>query len=176
MNRSLLLLALLLLVDASAAPTRTVFRCEDAAGLLRYQDSSCNKHEQSRALQVAAVDPVIVKPARVSVPSARSNSRQTRSSTRISQAANAEISPITNRKKQRRNRKAHLVTQLPQGACPATYEDAGVYVQGKTRWQAPGGGSGKSKTPASAIYAHYRSLPGKTYLKNQGLWPAHCPP
>ncbi len=177
MNRSLLLLALLLLVDASAAPTRTVFRCEDAAGLLRYQDAPCSQLEQSRALQVAAVDPVIEKPTRFAEPrTGGPNSRQTSSSTHFAQAANAETSPITNRKKQRRNRKAHLVTQLPQGACPATYEDAGVYVQGKTRWQAPGGGSGKSKTPASAIYAHYRSLPGKTYLKNQGLWPAHCPP
>ena len=171
-----LLLTLLMLIDASAASTRTVFRCENGAGSLRYQDAPCNARELTRTLHVAAVDPVVEKPVHVSVPTTRINNRRSNKLTRTTQAIRTAVSPLLNRKKQRRNRKPHLVTQLPQGACPATYEDAGVYVQGKTRWLAPGGGSGKSKTPSSAIYAHYRSLPGKTYLKNQGLWPAHCPP
>ena len=173
MYRFLLLLALLMLLDASAAPTRTVFRCEDSAGSLRYQDQPCNPLDVSRALRVSAVDPVL--PKVVPEPLHRVPKQSQRRSATY-QTETASSSPPVAPKFRRRNRKAHLVTQLPQGACPATYEDAGVYVQGKTRWQAPGGASGKSKTPQSAIYAHYRSLPGKTYLKNQGLWPAHCPP
>jgi hypothetical protein len=27
-----------------------------------------------------------------------------------------------------------------------------------------------------AAWGDYKSLPTKTYLKNAGKWPAHCPP
>ncbi|NJR44067.1 hypothetical protein HC761_00990, partial [bacterium] len=60
--------------------------------------------------------------------------------------------------------------------CPPTREDAGNYVLSRSRWQAPGGSSGKSKSPMSAVWLHYKRLPSRTYLKNQGLWPKYCPP
>lgn len=166
---------MLALSAAHAAPaSRTVFRCTGANELVRYQDQPCNAQELSRALQVSAIDPVLPKFAPQPVVRVPAQTQRRRAAS-LQASASINTTPVA-AKNRRRNRKAHLVTQLPQAGCPATYQDAGVYVQGKTRWQAPGGASGKSKAPLSAIYAHYRSLPGKTYLKNQGLWPAHCPP
>jgi len=158
---------------AAVPASRTVFRCTGENLLVRYQDQPCDRLELSRALTVPAVDPVLPKSEPTAAIRVASQSRRGKTK----RQASVSVNPLpTARKTPRRNRKAHLVTQLPEGACPATYEDAGVYVQGKSNWQAPGGGSGKSKAPLSAIYAHYRSLPGKTYLKNQGLWPSRCPP
>jgi len=181
MNLHVKLIASICMIALSASAavpaSRTVFRCTGANELVRYQDQPCDRLELSRALKVSAVDPVLPKTAPqpvVRVPT-KSQRRKASAQNGGQNYALANAPPVA-RKQRRRNPKAHLVTQLPQGGCPATYEDAGVYVQGKSSWQAPGGSSGKSKAPLSAIYAHYRSLPGKTYLKNQGLWPAHCPP
>jgi hypothetical protein len=60
--------------------------------------------------------------------------------------------------------------------CPPTYENPGVYVVGQ-KWMRDQYNT-RSKAPNGmyAAYLHYKSLPTKTYLKNQGLWPKHCPP
>jgi hypothetical protein len=146
---------------ASAAPkatTRVVYKCilEDAP--VRYQDTPCTQNDRTEQLHVAAIDPVL--PPKRLQPRTRTQRKTLAAPT---QRSRPQIRPVR-------------ASQPPQlEPCPATYEDAGQYVIQRGYWRAPDGTVGKSKTPLSSVWAHYKSLPRRTYLKNQGKWPAHCP-
>ena len=156
-------LVLLCAAQLACAQGQTL-RCTDPDGAVIYQQTPCAAGQQSRAFPVL-VDPPM--PVAVATPEAKPVIRA-----RTRRAVRTPSPPKPRRA--RRQPKLHVVPSLAQAGCPPTRENSGVYVVGNKTLMTPSGARGKVHNGMSAAWRHYKSLPSKTYLKNQGTWPDHC--
>jgi hypothetical protein len=170
-----------------------IYRCE-AQGQIRYQASPCAPHESAKQMQLQSAPSLL--PSEIAAiglaqrnefaarPQSRSRGRSTRRGTgqrsastaragRNAAQTNAGQSGI-NHGSRRRTRKPHVVAQVFRAGCPETLEESGAYLIQSRSFTAPAGRRQKSKRASFDAEFHYKLLPSKTYLKNAGLWPAHC--
>jgi hypothetical protein len=170
-----------------------IYRCE-AQGKIRYQASLCAPHESAKQIQLQSAPSLLPSEiAAISLaqrnefaarPQSRSQGRNTRRSAgqrRASTARAQRSAPQPNAGEsgayhgsRRRTRKPHVVAQVYRAGCPETLEESGTYLIQSRSFTAPAGRRQKSKRANFDAEFHYKLLPSKTYLKNAGLWPAHC--
>jgi hypothetical protein len=156
-----------------------IYRCDGP----RHADGSANILFQSKPCP-AAFDGQLVREPKVPAyvaPLVRDQSRnQTRPTRRNSVGTRSARSSgaSAGRKSIRKRNTSYKFRNLPSVAvagCPPTYEDPGVYVVGNKWVRDQHNRRSKARNGMYAAWQHYKSLPTKTYLKNQGLWPKHCP-
>jgi hypothetical protein len=162
-----------------------IYRCDGPKHSIRYQNRPCAAHESSRTMEILPAPAYTPPPpeqsegTRASRRGKRSSSRSTGRSTRTANnddapALNGE--PLATPKRTRRGR-ITIEPMFADAGCPATREASGLYTYGKSWMRAPGMSKRvKTDNGLRESMVHQRSLPSKTYLKNQGKWPAHCPP
>jgi hypothetical protein len=173
-----LLLCLAFFVQPAQAE---IYRCDGP----RHADGSANILFQSKPCPVA-FDGQLVRepkaPAYVAPLVRHNSSSQVRNQTRVTRR-NSAGNRVARRSsaggsRSARKRSRYKFRNLPSVAvagCPPTYEDPGVYVVGNKWMRDQHNQRSKARNGMFAAWQHYKSLPTKTYLKNQGLWPKHCP-
>lgn len=142
-----------------------------ATAEIRYQSDPCPPgFTQTVLLITPAPTPVLGEPT------LQAESARTPSPAGSSRASSNVKRASTDVGKPHRRRKLQHQAALSQVGCPATYEDGGVYVV-SNRWvKTPSGSRSKAHSGMRAAWEDYKNLPTKTYLKNAGRWPKHCPP
>ena len=175
MRRSLIFLMTLFVqqtLNAEAGILRCVSAIDGAATAeIRYQSEPCPPgFTQTVPLIIQAPTPVPGEPI------LQAESARTVTPTGSSRASSRVKRATTGVGKPHRRKKLQHEAALSQAGCPATYEDGGVYVV-SNRWvKTPSGARSKAHAGMRAAWEDYKSLPTKTYLKNAGRWPKHCPP
>ena len=173
-------LILLWLFTTSTAAQSPVFRCTGPDQTVVFQARPCpnGSKEQLMRFQSAPTPVAGERPSELSDArqrAKRSVSRPRRAATppaRANATASAEA-PVKGRGK--RARRQRLRPSLAHPGCPPTYEDGGSYVIGRNWADTPSGVRINAKTGLRAAWGDYKSLPTRTYLKNAGKWPDHCP-
>lgn len=157
-----------------------VFRCTGTDQAVVFQAKPCptGSTERLMSLQRAPTPVAGERPSELSDrrQNTRRSSRSRRPSARTNQQtrqqAQAEVQP---KAPARRSRRPRAQASLAHPGCPPTYEDGGSYVVSKTWTDTPSGVRVKGTSGMRAAWDDYKSLPTRTYLKNAGKWPAHCP-
>jgi hypothetical protein len=179
---SLWLSCLSFLTLAGGNAVAAMYRCDgpknpDGSASILYQAKPCPAQFQSKEI-VEVKAPTLNASERARI--IRDASSNTKTSTVRRRAARRNSSNSAGQGK-RRSRKSvgrYKFRNLPsvaQAGCPPTYENPGVYVVGNKWMRDQYNQRSKVRNGMYAAYEHYKSLPTKTYLKNQGLWPKHCP-
>ncbi len=180
------------LSNASADP---IYRCTNSKGERSYQDFPCAAQTQSLQMQVLPAPTLLPQELRMieqaqaqsQGPSqARTSNRRRTSNTGNQRQSTARRRTSANgsRHDQQQTQSGHAargkrkklraIAQVYRAGCPETTEQSGSYVIKGNSLNLPNGAKQKTKRAMFDAEMHYKSLPSKTYLKNQGLWPAHC--
>jgi hypothetical protein len=174
--------------DAENPAKPLIYRCDSAKNSIRYQNRPCAAHESTRMIELLPAPayvppPADTKPARNTRSNKRGSVRSSRSgrSGRGRGTAQNNYAPALNgdslpAPKRARRGRIKIEPMFADAGCPATREAAGLYTYGKSWMRAPGMDKRmKTDNGLREAMVHQRSLPSKTYLRNQGKWPAHCP-
>lgn len=160
---------------------QTVFRCVGTDQSVYFQAKPCPRGSVERLMHFQPPPTPVAGERASELSDARQNARRggnrrARGAARTPAQARTTVQadvPVKGRGK--RARRQRLRPSLAHPGCPATYEDSGSYVIGKTWADTPSGVRITAKTGLRAAWGDYKSLPTRTYLKNAGLWPDHCP-
>jgi hypothetical protein len=153
-----------------------VYRCTgapdaQAQAQIRYQQVPCpNGFTQASLVMQKAPTPVAGEPNQQVATPAPTHRNHARSGVR----ARSSATRVTNAARQKRVRFEHQA-RVEHAGCPPTYEAAGSYVIGDTWVKTPSGARVKVRSGLQAAWTDYKNLPTRTYLKNAGKWPSHCP-
>jgi hypothetical protein len=165
-----------------------VYRCVNAKGEIRYQAEVCPDGLVGTKLEILdAPTPVPGERSRSvefqesraaprsNAPRAPRRSKAKTARTVTADEGQAQVEINTTRSKAKRRRPTQEPS-LSVAGCPPTYEDSGTYVVAQRWMKTPNGVRSKEFSGMRAAWGDYKNLPTKTYLKNAGKWPAHCPP
>jgi hypothetical protein len=194
---SRLIIVLLCTATINAAQADPIYRCTNGLGERSYQDFPCAADTKSVQMQVLPAPTLLPQERRAieqaALEASQGNSRQStraarqrgvsqrnassrRNTARRQQSNNATTTSSQTASKQSRGKRKKLraIAQVYRAGCPETTEQSGSYVIKGNSLNLPNGAKQKTKRAMYDAALHYKSLPSKTYLKNQGLWPAHC--
>ena len=153
--------------DRESRATRvqtTVYRCERGAGFApAFQSSPCLANQVGLRMQLQHVQPA--------QPAAAAGSRRRAESEPAARERRTTRGPAANARRPaapenaaaerpwltRKSRSARA--KAGQSTCPASREDGGT----------------TGSNSVGTAWKRYQSLPSRTYLKNAGKWPRHCP-
>ena len=170
-----------LMLSPHANAEGTIFRCTGTDAAVFFQARPCPTGSSERLMRLQSAPTPVAGERASELSDARQKPKRRTSRTRRSAApapANtsatvAAEAPIKGRGK--RARRQRLRPSLAHQGCPPTYEDSGSYVIGRNWADTPTGVRIKAKSGLRAAWGDYKSLPTRTYLKNAGKWPDHCP-
>jgi hypothetical protein len=152
-------------LQAAADPSTTrvqttVYRCQqNVSAALIFQSHPCDASAQQQRLDLIHVEPPAPQTTIRSGPINRqrtkpsSGARGPGKSDAAQNRAQSETRPAFARKSRAARAKAG------QSTCPPTRE----------------GSVATGSTSLATAWKRHQSLPSRTYLKNAGKWPAHCP-